>query len=138
MILIMEIYHKNKSEEDFHHQINVNAFEEIYAYYWQIHAKVNLSSLDGVPSHIICQCYWHLHAMVKIQAFPRQGQNKGNKPQELCEGGSILMYYPNTVLCQGFSAKCKAKGFTSFNSCGRSHMLTGPRTSHDWPLWTHD
>ena len=32
MILIMEIYHKNKSEEDFHNQINVNAFEEIYAY----------------------------------------------------------------------------------------------------------
>ena len=87
---------------------------------------------------LICQCYWHLHAMVKIQAFPRQGQNKGYKPQELCEGGSILMYYPNTVLCQGFSAKCKAKGFTSFNSCGRSHMLTGPRTSHDWPVKTPD
>ena len=32
MILIMEIYHKNKSEEDFYHRINVNAFEEIYAY----------------------------------------------------------------------------------------------------------
>ena len=31
MILIMEIYQKNKSEENFHHQVNGNAFKEIYA-----------------------------------------------------------------------------------------------------------
>ena len=31
-----------------------------------------------------------------------------------------------------FLAGCKAKGFTSFNSSGRSHMLTSQMTSHDW------
>ena len=46
-------------------------------------------------------------------------------------GGSIRMYCPNTLLCQGFMAECKAKGFTSFNSCGRSHLLNCLRTKHD-------
>ena len=54
------------------------------------------------------------------------------KPLKLGEGVSNGMYFPNTMLCQGFQVECKAKGFTSFNSCGRSHMLTSQMTSHDW------
>ena len=56
---------------------------------------------------------------------PRLGQTL--KAQS---GGSIRMYYPKTLLCQGFLAECKAKGFTSFNSCGRNHLLNCPRTRH--------
>ena len=72
------------------------------------------------------------------QKGPRQGQNSCHKPLELSVGGSKKMYYPNTLLCQGFLAKCKAKGFTSFNSCGRSHMLTCQKTSHDWTVEAPD
>ena len=53
---------------------------------------------------------------------------------KLSLGGSIGMYYPKTLLCQGFLAECKAKGFTSFNSCGRNHLLNCPRTRHDSSL----
>ena len=58
------------------------------------------------------------------------------KPLKLGVGGSNGMYCPNILLCLGFLAECKAKGFTSFNSCGRSHMLTSQETSHDWVIVT--
>ena len=44
------------------------------------------------------------------------------------------MYYPKTLLFQGFLAECKAKGFTSFNSCGRSHLLNCSMTRQDSSL----
>ena len=86
-------------------------------------------------------CFHHQRQKKATQVIlvdPRQGQISCHKPFELSVGGSKKMYYPNTSLCQGFLAKCKAKGFTSFNSCGRSHMLTCQKTSHDWTVEAQD